>query len=1569
LKRSRFARLPVLACFLLAGFISACGGGTSGNYQPPLPTATPFPTGSPQSGVKLSVSSLALTNDTPVVVEISQPGYDGSFEETNDCTGIARITLRVNRDGKARLVVTPLAKGTCVVTITGGGGQSASLTVQVTPNPITLRPPTLGFTSTGSGAAKSVAVTQPGFSGAFGESSNCGGIATLVPSSNASGRAAYIVTPLGKGSCTALFKGGLEESASLFIDVELPGKVVVTPSSLAFAATGSSAAQNVGVAQSGYSGAFAESDDCAGIATLKASSNVGGDAAYVVTPVAKGDCSAKFTGGNGESAALTISVAPAGGVEVNPWSLNFGETGEHAAQSVAVSQAGYDGKFAESDDCSGIARVRAIDNAGGKASYSITPIARGKCTGTIRGGHGQSSPLAIAIAPPGKVIVDPSTLAFAATGSAAAQNVRVVQPNYPGSFGESDNCAGIATVVAKGDSIGRAAYTVTPLAAGRCTARFTGGNRESALLAISVTLPGKVVVAPASLAFATTGSSAAKSAAVSQPKYGGAFTESDDCGRIATVTPKSNAGGRASYAVTPLAQGSCTATFTGGNRQSAPLAISIALPGSVVVAPSSLTFVKTGPSAAQNVAVSQSSYSGTFAERNTCAGIATVAAKSNASGRATYAVTPLAKGNCSATFTGGNGSNAPLTIEVAPAGSVVVMPSALKFVTTGSSAAQNVAVSQSNYSGVFVETDNCSGVATLVAKSNAGGKAAFAVTPFAQGNCTARFHGGQGESAPLSIAVTLPGSVVVAPSSLAFVKTGSGAAQNVGVSQSNYGGAFAEANNCAGVATVVTKSNAGGSATYVVTPVAKGKCAITFTGGNHQGTPLPVSVAPPGPSPVLVNPSAMTFVATGSGAARNVAVTQANFAGAFTEKDTCSAVATIAQIANAGGSASYKVTPVAKGHCSVTFTGGENQSAPLTIAVAPPGSVVVNPAALTFEQTGSGAAQHVAVSQEHFTGAFAESDTCAGTATVVVKTNAGGSATYVVTPEARGTCAATFHGGNGQSGPLAIAVNAVGTVVVNPSSLTFTAVGSGAARTVEVSQAGYSGGFVAFNTCLGSATIVETGSSHGVASYRVTPIVKSTCSATFTGANHLIGHLAIAVDTATPGTVSVVPSSLTFHRTGPGNAVSVAVTQPAFGGSFTVDQACTFIASIVPLRNHDGSASVEVTPLIDGTCTATFGGGGHQSAPLSISIVTHGSVVVSPTSLTFVTTGLLAIKKVEVSQTGYDGTFAEKNTCGTFATVKSLRNAGGKAIYLVKANARGQCTVTFTGGSDESTGLPVTITPPGPTVVNPASLKFTSSGSGAAEPVAVSQSGYSGAFLEIDNCRKVATIAATRNAGGSAAYTVTPIGNGSCSAKFVGGNLELGHLSINVRLPGPVRVDPASLLFHTTGSVQFVVVSQQGYTGGFTESDDCFGVAKIVAASTGDAKRFSVTSLGAGSCTATFAGGNGESAPLAISVDLPGGVIASPAPLNFGAIGQSNAVVELVTQSNYSGKINQSNSCAGVASVTSGISNGNGRAHFNITPLAAGVCNIVFTGGNNESFTLDISITITNVGVNVKRRP
>ncbi|MHB8198963.1 MAG: hypothetical protein ACYDGW_11995 [Vulcanimicrobiaceae bacterium] len=180
-------------------------------------------------------------------------------------------------------------------------------------------------------------------------------------------------------------------------------------------------------------------------------------------------------------------------------------------------------------------------------------------------------------------------------------------------------------------------------------------------------------------------------------------------------------------------------------------------PQPVRLSTSTMNFTALGASAAQPVTVWQSALTTAYAESDTCKGVATIAQTSRvALGTATYSVTPIGAGGCTATFTGTANESAVLTITSAPnaGGGVTANPSSLSFLAIGASYAQNLNVSQSNFTGAYSESDSCTGVVTVSVTSNSGGAAVYEVTPAAVGTCQITITGGSGKTATVGVTVT-----------------------------------------------------------------------------------------------------------------------------------------------------------------------------------------------------------------------------------------------------------------------------------------------------------------------------------------------------------------------------------------------------------------------------------------------------------------------------------------------------------------------------------------------------------------------------------------------------------------------------------------------------------------------------------------------------------------------------------------------------------------------------------------------------------------------------------------------
>jgi hypothetical protein len=175
----------------------------------------------------------------------------------------------------------------------------------------------------------------------------------------------------------------------------------------------------------------------------------------------------------------------------------------------------------------------------------------------------------------------------------------------------------------------------------------------------------------------------------------------------------------------------------------------------------------------------------------------------------------------------------------------------------------------------------------------------------------------------------------------------------------------------------------------------------------------------------------LAFTAAGVASAKKITVTEKGYTGAFKIASTCGTSVTIASTKPKGPKATITVTPVtAIASCTLTVKDTKKHKASATISVtlpAPP-ALNVNPATLSFDATGASYASTFAVTQTG-TGAFKETDTCSGIASVAAAAWSAPSATATVTPQAAGTCNITITDAYNQTKVIAVSVTTSGIII------------------------------------------------------------------------------------------------------------------------------------------------------------------------------------------------------------------------------------------------------------------------------------------------------------------------------------------------------------------------------------------------------------------------------------------------------------------------------------------------------------------------------------------------------------
>lgn len=119
----------ILAAFTIAVICTGCKGHY---FPPPIPVISspaPLPTPGIVNLTPASLSFGAVGAGFAKSVSAAQAYYSGSFTAgTTTCAGIATIASA----GSASFTVTPVAIGHCTFSITGGGGVTGTLTIDVT---------------------------------------------------------------------------------------------------------------------------------------------------------------------------------------------------------------------------------------------------------------------------------------------------------------------------------------------------------------------------------------------------------------------------------------------------------------------------------------------------------------------------------------------------------------------------------------------------------------------------------------------------------------------------------------------------------------------------------------------------------------------------------------------------------------------------------------------------------------------------------------------------------------------------------------------------------------------------------------------------------------------------------------------------------------------------------------------------------------------------------------------------------------------------------------------------------------------------------------------------------------------------------------------------------------------------------------------------------------------------------------------------------------------------------------------------------------------------------------------
>ncbi|MDQ6779787.1 MAG: hypothetical protein M3Z37_01355 [Candidatus Eremiobacteraeota bacterium] len=869
-------------------------------------------------------------------------------------------------------------------------------------------------------------------------------------------------------------------------------------------------------------------------------------------------------------------------------------------------------------------------------------------------------------------------------------------------------------------------------------------------------------------------------------------------------------------------------------------------------------------------------------------------------------------------------------------GALTLDKNSLSFSALGGANSQTVRADEANYSGPIDAVSDNPAVATVSPGSGAGPSQTFTVTPVGAGSAHITVTDNHSGSKVVNVTVTLsPGPLSASPSSLQFTALGSGHRQPFTASEANYSGLIGVVSDNPGVASVSPASGHGPSANFTVTPNAAGTAHIIVADDHGGSATVNVNVAPPGT--LTANPGTLQFLNTGA-SSQSFTAAETNYSGPiFTAAPSCTSVASVTPATGSGPSQDFTVTPVGAGSCTIIVTDdhGGTQSVSVTVF----GALVVAPLSLHFN--GTATAKTFTANETAYGGQFNTSG-CSGVVTITPGSGNGPSASFSVKPVAAGGCTITVTDDHGGSRDIAVSVT-TGALSVNPGSLTFGSATAGS-RPFTASETNFTG---AFNVsgCGGIVNVTPNPGTGPSQQFTVAPVAEGQCTLTV-GDGTNTANVAVTVF----GTLNLTPPTLTFS--GNSTPQNLTAQEDFYTGPLTVkDPTCAGIVSVSGGGN--GPTQVySVTPMGAGSCSVTVSDnhGGFDTSTITVS---NGAINVTPGTLAFNSAGAAA-QQVTASETNYPGIFNVSGCSGIVSVTPNPGN-GPNQVFQVQPVAAGSCTLTIADDHGGSGSVGVTVS--GPLVLTPTSLSFGDTGAGSAQPFALSENSYGGAFtVDASACAGIATISAGPFNGPNASVTVTPQAQGSCnitvSDDHGGSRLE----SITVGPFGAIAPSTTSLTFTDVGSgvTQPFSVSESGYSGTFTiDQSACAGIASVSPASGTSSTTFTVTSVGPGGpCNLSISDDHGSPpASVRVTVGPFGAVSPSPNTLNLGAGGANGSFN--VSETGYTGTFTaDASSCGSIVSVTQGP-----PGTFSVTPNSAGNCAITVNDDHGQSAKVTVFVT------------
>jgi hypothetical protein len=714
-------------------------------------------------------------------------------------------------------------------------------------------------------------------------------------------------------------------------------------------------------------------------------------------------------------------------------------------------------------------------------------------------------------------------------------------------------------------------------------------------------------------------------------------------------------------------------------------------------------------------------------------------------------------------------------------------------------------------------------------------------------------------------------------------------------------------------------------------------------GGNSNTVPPPTAPPTPVPGPLSVSPASLSFDVGGS--PQSFTASEANYSGPINATSGNTTVATVSPASGNGpGPVTFTVTPVAPGNTTITVSDNHDNTQNVSISIAAPGAITVNPSSLTF--LAGGTPQTFTADEPGYAGVLAAHSNNTGVATVAGGGNGPGPVTFTVTPVGSGTTTITVTGG---APPATVNVTVIGPLTTSTGSLSF--LGTTTPQTFTATDPLYTGPLTASTSDPGVATVSGGGNGPGPVTFTVTPVGEG--NATITVSDTFGGSAVVNVSVSTGGLL-VNPTSLTILA---GQAAPFTASEANYHGKILAASSNPNLATVSPpSQNGPGPVTFRVNALAAGDLS--IGVSSSDQPTVFVSVTITGPMTVTPGSLTF--NGTTAPQTLSVNDPNYFGSITASSSNISVATVNSPQT-GPTATFTVTPVGAGTATITFQDANLGTTSALVSVAY-GPLTVTPSSIGLVVGG--PTGQVTASETFYTGPIAASSANASLATVTpASANGPGPVTFTITGQGPGNTTIQV--SDNHGGSQQVAVGVSGPPVLNPTSLTFTDVGpsSAQTVTINQPGYTGTFSVvNNSCSNVA-LVGTPSGNGPTASLSvegnpgTLGGGTCQFAVAGEAGvSSSPVNVTVGPFGAVTPTPASLTFTDVGAGAAQTFTVAESGYTGVFTVSaNACAGVATVSP--QSGTSATTFTVTPVAAGgPCDLVVADDHGQSANVTVTV-------------